>query len=72
MLISALTASFFAGIQNDPNIPDSVGKRAQTELSSGVPLISEMDLKAALSKANGPQATADQIVKVNEQSQIDG
>jgi MFS family permease len=72
VLISALTASFFAGIQNNPNVPESVVSQANTKLASGVPFISEADLKAALSDANVPQATADEIVKVNQQSQIDG
>lgn len=72
VLISALTASFFAGIQNNANVPDSVVSQAQTELASGVPFISETDLKAALSDAHVPKSTADEIVKVNEQSQIDG
>ena len=34
--------------------------------------MSEADTKAALQKANVPPATADEIVKVNKQSQVDG
>ena len=34
--------------------------------------MSEADVKAALSKANVPSATANEIIKVNKQSQIDG
>jgi hypothetical protein len=72
VLISALTASFFTGIQNNPNVPDSIVSKAQTELASGVPFISDADLNAALKEANVPPATADEIVKVNEQARIDG
>ena len=72
MLISALTASFFAGIQNNPNVPESVVAKAQTQLASGVQFVSEKDLKAALSDANVQPKAADEIVKVNDQSQIDG
>ena len=72
VLISAMTASFFTGIQNNPDVPDRVVSQAQTELASGVPFMSEKDLKAALSDAHVPPATADEIVKVNKQSQIDG
>ena len=72
VLISALTASFFTGIENNPNVPDSVVSQAQTQLASGVPFISEADAKAALQKAKVPTATADEIVKQNEKSQIDG
>jgi MFS family permease len=72
VLISAMTASFFTGIQNNPNVPDSVVSQAQTELAGGVPFISEADAKAALQKANVPTATANEIVKENQKSQIDG
>jgi MFS family permease len=72
VLISALTGSFFTGIQNNPNVPQSVASKAKTELASGVPFISDADLKAALQKANVPPATADEIVKVNEKGRIDG
>jgi MFS family permease len=72
VLISAMTASFFTGIQNNPNVPDSVVSEAQTQLAGGVPFISEADAKAALAKANVPTATADEIVKQNDKSQIDG
>ena len=72
VLISAMTASFFTGIQNNPNVPPSVVSQAQTQLAGGVPFMSEADAKAALQKANVPPATADEIVKQNEKSQIDG
>jgi MFS family permease len=72
VLISAMTASFFTGIENNPNVPDSVVSQAQTQLASGVPFMSEADAKAALQKANVPTATANEIVKENEKSQIDG
>jgi Na+/melibiose symporter-like transporter len=72
VLISALTASFFTGIQNNPNVPESVVSKARTQLASGVPFTSDADLKAALQKANVPPATVDEIVKVNEKGRIDG
>ena len=72
VLVSAMTASFFTGIQNNPNVPDSVVSQAQTQLAGGVPFMSEADAKAALQKANVPPATADEILKQNTKSQIDG
>ena len=72
VLISALTASFFTGIQNNPNVPDSVTSKAKTELASGVPFMSDADLEAALKDAGVPAGTTDEIVKVNEQARIDG
>ncbi len=51
VLISALTASFFTGIENNPAVPDDLTSKAQTELTSGVPFISDADLEAALDDA---------------------
>ena len=48
VLISALTASFLTGIQNNPAVPDRVVDQAQTSLAGGVPFISDADLEAAL------------------------
>jgi MFS family permease len=72
VLISALTASFFTGIQGNPDVPASVASRAQTELAGGVPFISDADLESALADADVPPATADEVVETNAQSRIDG
>jgi len=72
VLISALTASFFTGIQGNPDVPDTVASNAQTELAAGIPFLSDADLKAALDKANVPPATADAVVEENAKSRIDG
>jgi len=72
VLISALTASFFSGIQGNPKVPDTVAAHAQTELASGVPFLSDADLKAALSAAHVPPATADAVVSANATARIDG
>ena len=62
VLISALTASFLTGIQNNPDVPDSVVSQAQTKLAGGIPFMSDDDLKAALSDAHVPPPTADAVV----------
>ena len=72
VLISALTASFFTGIQGNPDVPASVVASAQTELAGGLPFMSDADLKAALAEANVPPATTDAVVATNEKSRIDG
>jgi len=72
VLISALTASFFTGIQDNPAVPDSLATQTQTELAAGIPFISDDDLKTALSDAQVPPSTADAVVDTNEQSRIDG
>lgn len=45
LLISALTASFFTSVQGNPDIPDRLASKAQTELASGVPFVSDAQLK---------------------------
>jgi len=72
LLISALTASFFTGIQDNPAVPDSVATQAQTKLAGGIPFISDDDLKTSLSDAGVPAPTAAAVVETNEQSRIDG
>jgi MFS family permease len=72
VLISALTASFLSGVQNNPDVPDRVAAQAQTSLAGGVPFMSDADLKSALADANVPPRTADAIVETNQKSRIDG
>jgi len=72
ILISALTASFYTGIQNNPDVPDSMTTKAQTELTGGVPFVSDADLKASLSDAGVPTKTANAIIDENAQARIDG
>ena len=72
VLISALTASFFTGIQGNPDVPDSVASKATTELAGGIPFLSDADLETALDDAGVPPATADAIVHENADSRIDG
>jgi MFS family permease len=72
ILISVLTASFLTGIQNNPDVPKDLSSKAQTELSSGVPFISDADLEAALKDAGVKDPTAAAIVDDNAQARLDG
>jgi hypothetical protein len=72
LLISALSASFFSGIQDNPDVPESVSTQAQTELAGGVPFVSDEQLQTGLADAGVPQETADAVVSENEESRIDG
>ena len=72
LLISALTASFFTGIKDNPDVPPSLASKAQTELAGGIPFISDDDLKVALSDAGVKATTADAVVETNSQARIDG
>ncbi|MGZ4232196.1 MAG: MFS transporter [Solirubrobacteraceae bacterium] len=71
VLISALTASLITGIQNNPAIPADLKAQAKTQLSSGVPFLSDKDLQAELEKAGVPKQTADEVVKENQTARLD-
>ena len=72
ILIAALTASFLAGIEANPNVPQSLKDQANTQLAAGVPFTSQKDAEAALAEAGVPEADANEILAQNEASQIDG
>jgi MFS family permease len=72
VLISALTASFLSGVQNNPAVPKDLAAKAQVELAGGIPFISDQDLKTALDKAGVPPKTADAVVAENANARIDG
>jgi hypothetical protein len=61
LLISALTTSFFIGLENGPAAEAAVAEQAQVELTAGVPFVSDADMQAALDAAGVPPATADEI-----------
>jgi hypothetical protein len=72
VLISALTASFFSGIADNPDVPDSLTSAAEVELTGGVPFVSDADLTAALDDAGVDETTADAIVDENAEARLNG
>lgn len=72
ILISALTASFFTGIANNPDVPNEVANQARVELASGIPFVSDVQLEEALDDAGVDQTTTDAIVEENADARIDG
>jgi MFS family permease len=72
ILISAVTAVFFSGIQNNPAIPDNLTVNAQTQLATGVPFVSDKNLQKALDDAGVPKETANAVADENTQARIAG
>jgi MFS family permease len=72
IVIAALTGSLLTGIENNPAVPSSVKSQASTQLASGVPFISDEELKTALDKAGVSGPTAEAIVEENETARLDG
>jgi MFS family permease len=72
VLISALTTSFFAGIQANEAIPEDLSSKAQVELAAGVPFIPDDELTRALADAGVTGETATAIVEENEEARLAG
>jgi MFS family permease len=70
VLIAVLTTSFLTGITNNPDVPDRVVAEAETELSSGVPFVSDDDLEQALDEAGVAPQTAQAITDENAESRL--
>ncbi|GAA4408501.1 MFS transporter [Fodinibacter luteus] len=72
VLISALTSSFLAGIEDNPDIPQSLSSQAQVQLAGGVQFIPDSALESALADAGITGDTADAIVEENSESRLAG
>lgn len=72
MLVSALTASFFTGIKGNPAVPEGFTAQAESELSGGVPFVSDDDLETGLQKAGVDAQSSAAIVDQNAESRIAG
>ena len=70
VLIAALTTSVTAGIESNPAVPAEVKSKAKTELSGGVPFVSDADLKTALADAGVPTEAANAIVDENATARL--
>ena len=72
LLILVLTSSLISGIQNNPNVPEEVKSTAGVELASGVPFLSDSQLRDALTSAGIDAPTTDSIVEENSTARVDG
>ena len=72
ILMSALTTSFFQGIEGNPDVPDNLSSQAEVQLSSGVPFVSDAQLEQALADAGVTGDTADAVVTENEDARLAG
>ena len=61
-----------AGIEQNPDVPQSLKDNANTRLAAGAPYISQEDAAVALEEAGVPEDQAGVILAQNEASQIEG
>ena len=72
ILIAALTTSFLAGIEANPNVPQQMKDQANTYLAAGAPFISNSEAQAELDKAGVPAVAQVSVLASYEDSQIAG
>jgi MFS family permease len=72
LLIAALTAAFLQGVQDNPSIPEQVKSQASVQLASGVPFLSDADLRAALQDANVSSEVTTAAIEVNSDARVAG
>ena len=72
MLIACLTATVITGIDKNPAVPPDVRAKADVQLSSGVPFLSDADLRAALEQAAVPPDVSAAVLDVNATARVAG
>jgi MFS family permease len=72
VLISVLTTSFLTGIQGNAAVPKDLSSKAQVELTSGIPFVSDADLEKALADAGVTGKAAQAVVDENADARIAG
>lgn len=72
IMIAAMTSSFLTSVDQNPAIPSEVKSRATVELQSGVPFLSDAQLKTALDEAGTSTDVARAAHDANKEARIDG
>jgi MFS family permease len=72
VLITVLTTTLVAGIQENPDVPDSVKEQASVELASGVPFLSDTALEQALTDAGQSEEITEAVVQDNQEARVKG
>ena len=70
MLIACLTATVITGIDKNPAVPPDVRAKADVQLSSGVPFLSDADLEVGLAEAGVTDDAASAIVEENAKARL--
>lgn len=72
ILIAALASSFLASVEQNGAIPTDVKSQATVQLQSGVPFLSDAQLKAALDEAGTSKEVAQAALDANAEARLDG
>lgn len=69
-LVAALSATFFSGLQMNPDVPPSVYEDARTRLVAGVPFVSDRQIADGLERAGVPSDLARTITETNTTARV--
>ncbi len=72
VLIGSLTTGFIEGVTHNPAVPADVTAQATVQMESGVPFISDSDLRTKLATTELPPSTQDAIVAENASARLLG
>jgi EmrB/QacA subfamily drug resistance transporter len=72
ILVAVLTASFLTHIEMNNTVPQSVKDKANTELSAGIPFMSDKQLQAATKEAGASSEVTQAALDANAQARLDG
>ncbi|MCX5195310.1 MFS transporter [Streptomyces sp. NBC_00249] len=72
ILIASLTSSFLTSIEQNQAVPASVKSQATVQLESGVPFMSDAQLKTALDKAGTSPDVTSAAIDANTAARVDG
>ncbi|MFJ8212516.1 MFS transporter [Streptomyces sp. NPDC096033] len=72
VMLAVLTTSFLTSIEQNPAVPDTVKSQASAQLQSGVPFLSDADLRTALDQAGASPQTSEAALEANAQARLQG
>jgi Na+/melibiose symporter-like transporter len=72
VLIGTLTTSFITGVTNNPDVPPQVTSKATVQMESGIPFVSDSQLRSELQTTDLPPTTQDAIVAENASARLIG
>ncbi|MFD3655244.1 MFS transporter [Streptomyces sp. NPDC058620] len=72
IMIATLTSSFLTSVAQNPQVPADVKSQATVELQSGVPFLSDAQLKSAADEAGTSTEVTQAALDANADARIDG
>jgi MFS family permease len=72
LIVASLTSTFLGGLAANPDVPAAIADAAAVEVSSGVPFLSDEQLRTLLEARGIETSVVDAFVAENERARLDG